>query len=340
MQKQRRQEKYTMKDTHEGESILESRKNGFMCRTHNPHGNDGVLEKTGEQEGIAELKISSMDFRAAEFWDVTSEYWNDIVTVNPHWAWDTFYCKVIPDEELNVLVIGVTNGVFLNLLKEFKPRTWTCGIDLSFKMLKHAQKVEKKVVCCQGNVLPFKDKSFHVVLSDYFLSILPEDILGETIKEVNRVLGQNGLFIARELRHKGHMTVWVLLSLISGVLCAASLLILPFLSLFTVPLLVLALLVYDPVDHKMGKSAAVSKFALHILRFVIRKKRIPSRKEIGDLFYLSKKYLNIFSDSEMDQLFSDSSLLVKRETTLLSWGFSLVGVKNEQKNHIENQGNQ
>ncbi len=330
-----------MKDTYEGESILESRKNGFMCKVHKPHGgNHCTFEKTGEQQGTAESKMPAMDSRAAEFWDLTSEYWNDIATVNPHWAWNTFYCKVIPDEELNVLVIGVTNGVFLNLLKEFKPRTWTCGIDLSFKMLKHAQKVEKKVVCCQGNVLPFKDKSFHVVLSDYFLSILPEDILGETIKEVERVLGQHGLFIARELRHKGHMAVWALLSLISGVLFAASVLMLPFLILFTLPLLVLALLVYDPVHHKMGKSAAVSKFALHLLRFVIRKKRIPSLKEIGDLYYLSNKYLHIFSDSEVDQLFSDSSLLIKRETTLLSWGFSLVGVKNEQKNHTENQGNQ
>ncbi|MBU7046215.1 MAG: class I SAM-dependent methyltransferase [Theionarchaea archaeon] len=316
-----------MKDTYKGESILESRKNGFLCNVLTPHGSEGTTEKTGEQ--TAEFKISSMNSRAAKFWDLTSEYWNDIATVNPHWAWDTFYCKVIPDEELNILVIGVTNGVFLNLLKEFKPRAWTCGIDLSFKMLKHAQKVEKKVVCCQGNVLPFKDKSFHVVLSDYFLSILPEDILGETIKEVDRVLGQHGLFIARELRHKGHMAVWVILSLISGVLCAVSVLVLPFLILFTVPLLVLALLGYDPVHHKMGKSAAFSKFALHLLRFVIRKKRIPSLKQIGDLYYLSKKYLHIFSDSEVDQLFSDSSLLIKKETTLLSWGFSLVGVKNE-----------
>ena len=328
-----------MKDTYKGESILESRKKGFWCNVLKPHGNKDAPEKTGEQEETKESKTLSVDFRAAEFWDLTSEYWNDIATVNPHWAWDTFYDKVIPDEELNVLVIGVTNGVFLNLLKEFKPKAWTCGIDLSFKMLKHAQKVEKKVVCCQGNVLPFKDKSFHVVLSDYFLSILPEDILGETIKEVERVLGQDGLFIARELRHKGHVAVWALLSSISGASFAISVMLLPFLILFTLPLLVLALLVYDPVHHKMGKSAAVLKFALHLLRFVIKKRRIPSIKEIGDIYHLSKKYLHIFSDSELDQLFSDSSLLIKKETTPLSWGFSLVGMKNEQENQSENQKN-
>jgi ubiquinone/menaquinone biosynthesis C-methylase UbiE len=248
------EEVHNIKDAYEGACILESWKNGQpMCSIHGSHGgNQCTPEKMGEhKQGTAESKTPSMNFRAAEFWDLTSEYWNDIATVNPQWAWDTFYYKVIPDEELNVLVIGVTNGVFLNLLKEFKPKTWTCGIDLSFKMLKHAQKVEKKVVCCQGNVLPFKDERFDVVLSDYFLSILPEDILEETIKEVERVLGQNGLFIARELRHKGHMAVWALLSLFTGVLFVTSVFVLPFLSFFTLPLFVLALLVYDPVNHKM-----------------------------------------------------------------------------------------
>lgn len=265
-----------------------------------------------------------------EYWEVAAKYWNDVVTVTPYWAWSTFYCERIPDEQLDILVMGVANGAFLLLLKEFKHKIWTCGIDFSFGMLKHAQKVEKKIVRCGGNVLPFKDESFDVILSDYFLTVIPEEILKETVKEMERVLKSDGLLLAKELRHRGHFVVWALASLFLGALLVISVVVFPVLSVFVFFLFVLAFLVYDPVNHKMGRSSAVSKFGLHVSTFVLKKRTFPTLKEMGELYFLSNKYLHIFTDREMDQLFSGSSFRIHDETTFLSWSFSLTGVKKKR----------
>lgn len=262
-----------------------------------------------------------------KYWDIAAKYWRDIATVNPSWAWNTYYAGKIPDEQLDVLVLGVTDGSFLDLLKKFRLKTWVCGIDFSLGMLKNAQRVEKKMVCCRGDFLPFKDNSFDIVLSDYFLSVLPEESLQMTIKEVERVLNQNGSFIAKELRHRGHCLGWLAAVVVVGGLSVATTFVVPFFALLFWLLLVLTLLGYDPIHHKMGRSAALFKFFMHILKIAIRRKRIPSLTELGDLYYLSKKYLHIFTDREMDTLFSDSSLTVESDVHVLSWNFSLVGVK-------------
>lgn len=263
----------------------------------------------------------------AEYWELAAKYWNDVVTITPHWAWSNFYSKKIPDKEQDILVMGAANGAFLLLLREFKPKVWTCGIDFSFGMLRHAQKVEKKIVCCNGNVLPFKNGSFDVVLSDYFLTVIPEEILEETVKEMERVLKSGGLLIAKELRHKGHLVVWAHASVLLGILSVISVLAFPPLSVFTFFLFILALLVYDPANHRMGRSSALSKLGLHFFKFIVRRRGIPSLKEMGELYHLSKKYLHIFTDREMDQLFLDSTFKIHEETAFLSWNFSLVGVK-------------
>ncbi len=266
-----------------------------------------------------------------EYWDIASKYWKDIATVNPYWAWNTFFSKVIPDEHLDILVLGVTNGAFLHLLKTFRPKSWVCGIDLSFRMIRNVQEVEEKLVCCRGNSLPFKEGKFDIVLSDYFLSIIGEDTLRETIKEVERVLRPKGIFIGKELRHRGHVALWAAFTAATGLSSVGAAFFSPLLSLVLFILCVLALLVYNPVTRKMGKSSALAKLALHILKFMMKKKRIPTLKEISELYFLSRKYLHIFSDREMGQAFAGSSLQVDAEAAPLSWSFSVVGVKKTGK---------
>ena len=272
--------------------------------------------------------VSSMlQKRDAHYWDIASKYWSDIATVNPHWAWSTFYCERISDKPLDILVVGVTHGAFLKLLRKFRPQAWVCGIDLSFNMLKEAQKAEKKVVCCRGNALPFRDEEFDIVLSDYFLSVIPENILEETVHEMGRVLKKDGVLIAKELRHRGHIVLWALSLGGTGILFTVSAFVVPWLAVIFGPLWVLTLFAYNPVKHTPGKTAAVFKWVLHVLKFAKRRKRLPTGKEMSDLYYLSQKYLHIFTDGEVDRAFENSPLTMDREVTLLSWSFSLEGVK-------------
>lgn len=263
----------------------------------------------------------------AEYWDTASKYWKDVVTVNPHWAWNTFYCKNIPDNPVNILVVGVTDGTFLKLIREFRPKAWVCGVDFSFSMLVFAQEVEKKVVCCQGSHLPFKSETFDIVLSDYFLSVIRKDVLEGAVKEIERVLTHDGVLLAKELRHQGHMAVWAVLSSLIGLAALASLTLIPALALLTFPLCGLMLFMYNPVTHRMGRSAPLLKFLVHLSKFIIKRKRLPTVTEIKELYYLSKKYLNIFTEKEIDHLFLNSFLTIDPGVTLLSWNFSLTGVK-------------
>lgn len=261
------------------------------------------------------------------YWDSASKYWKDIATVNPYWAWERFYRKSIPHEQLDILVVGVTNGAFLKLLKEFRPHAWVCGIDISFGMLTSAQSVEKKVVCCRGNALPFKNEKFDIVLSDYFLSVIREDALEDTVEEFGRVLKKDGLLIAKELRHRGHATLWAASTAAMGILCAAFAFVSPVLSVGFGVLCGVFFFAYNPVRHAMGRSAAAAKLVLHVFKFVRRRKRIPTAAEIGELYFLSEKYLHIFTDRDMDTLFSNSSFAVTVEKSCVSWNFSIVGVK-------------
>jgi ubiquinone/menaquinone biosynthesis C-methylase UbiE len=263
----------------------------------------------------------------AEYWDIAAQYWKDITTVNPYWAWKSFYTHHIPRGDLDILVLGVTHGAFLKLLTTHRPQALVCGIDISVKMLMHARKVEEKSVCCQGDELPFKDRSFDVVLSDYFLSVLRQDTLEKTVDEVERVLRPNGVFIAKELRHRGHWVLWAAASCVVGVLCAVTAVFFPVLSVLLGALLVLALLTYNPVTCRIGKSAFLFKWMLHVFRFTMKRREIPTLKEMKDICFLSKKHLHIFTDEELDRIFQDTLLDISVETAWYSWNFSIVGEK-------------
>ncbi len=258
------------------------------------------------------------------YWDIASKYWKDVVTVNPTWAWDSFYAHHIPDSALTILVLGVTNGAFLKLIKTFLPHAHIYAIDFSFEMITHVKSIEKKIICCRGNHLPFKDGQFDIILSDYFLSVLHRDVLESVLKEIHRCLGENGLFIAKELRHQGHMAAWILSLVLVGIAALVCGWFNPVASLPLVPIWVLMLLAYDPFHKKMGRTAAVIKFFIHYFKFILKRKHIPNRKESKELYFLSKKYLNIFSDSTLHYFLKSASLHNTVNSTLLSWNFSLV----------------
>lgn len=265
-----------------------------------------------------------------EYWDVASKYWKDITTVDPYWAWESYYSDKVPDTPMNILVLGVTDGSFLALLKEFRSKAWVCGIDLSFGMLKHAQSINSNVVSCRGDSLPFKNKTYDLVLSDYFLSVIQNDVK-KTVKEIERVLKPNGLLVAKELRHRGHAVWWAVISLICGTLCVGAAFVHWGLSVFFGGLCVTALFMYNPVTHTMGKTAAHIKLVLHLFRFITRKKKIPTITEIKDVYFLSKKYLHIFTEKELESILYDTSLEVDLEMTPTSWNFSIIAVKKNGK---------
>ncbi|MBU7014119.1 MAG: class I SAM-dependent methyltransferase [Theionarchaea archaeon] len=261
------------------------------------------------------------------YWEVASKYWRDIATVNPKWAWDSYYSNLIPDETSRILVMGVTNGSFMELIKRFKPHAWVCGIDLSPGMLKMAISTGNEVICCRGDCLPFEDGSFDIVLSDYFLSVIQEDVLDQTVREIDRVLKKGGSFIAKELRDRGHLVLWSASSLACGLLGVSALVVYPPVSWVFFTLSGLALLTYNPAAHTMGKSARIAKFLLHLMRFVLRRKKIPVLTEMRDIFFISEKYLHIFTDKELYGAFEPYSLEIRTEVTAFSWNFSVIGVK-------------
>lgn len=261
------------------------------------------------------------------YWDVASKYWKDVVTVNPYWGWESFYSLHIPDTELTVLVLGVTNGAFLELIKKYKPCSQIYAIDFSFKMLKNVQEIERKIICCRGDHLPLKEGSIDIILSDYFLSVLKPDILESVMREIDRCLRKDGIFIAKELRHRGHMAVWMTSLVIMGCSSAILAFFCPGLSLMFFGLSIPLWFIYDPIHKEMGKTSSFFKFFIHVFKFIQNRRKIPTSKEICELYFLSKKHLNIFPDEIIYSLFKKTSLEIVLNISLLSWNFSIRGKK-------------
>jgi hypothetical protein len=127
------------------------------------------------------------------------------------------------------------------------------------------------------------------------------------------------------------MAAWVLslvLVAVSSLICAwyNPVCAIPFIGLF-----LLSVPLYNPLNKKMGKTSAVLKFSIHFLKFIMKRKKIPNRREIHELYFLSKKYLNIFSDEVLHALFKETSLqCVCTSSGIISWNFSIIGKKNRK----------
>jgi len=76
------------------------------------------------------------------------------------------------------------------------------GVDSSMKMLSIAQKRAclASLVCADADHLPFKDRSFDVVVSVTLLQNVPEPVV--TMKEIARVLKPGGIAIVTSLKRK------------------------------------------------------------------------------------------------------------------------------------------
>ena len=87
----------------------------------------------------------------------------------------------------NVLDIGCSSGGALGALESFRPEIDIFGIDISFTAAKNGFSLDRNIVCGSAINLPYKDKTFDLVVSsDCLEHLAPEDI-DRMIKEVARV---------------------------------------------------------------------------------------------------------------------------------------------------------
>lgn len=140
-----------------------------------------------EKTAISLLKKVKKDYaKIAEEFDQTRKT-----------KWEEFdnFLKYIKDKN-TVTDIGCGNGRFYEFLKQHK-KTKYIGIDNNKKLLEKAKK-EKNAKFIKGDLLkiPLKKESVNVVLEIASLHHIPSKELREkAVKEVNRVLKKNGIFI-------------------------------------------------------------------------------------------------------------------------------------------------
>lgn len=87
----------------------------------------------------------------------------------------------------NVLDIGCSSGGGLGAIQAFRSDVKIFGIDISFIAARNGYSLDRNIVCGSAINLPFKDKSFDLVVSsDCLEHIAPEDI-DNMVEEIARV---------------------------------------------------------------------------------------------------------------------------------------------------------
>ncbi len=96
--------------------------------------------------------------------------------------------------ERPVLDFGCGDGFYAQLIYP-KNQKIDIGLDRQIPDLKEAKKrgIYKKIVNYDGNTIPFKDNYFASVMSNCVLEHIPN--INYSVKEINRVLKPNGLFV-------------------------------------------------------------------------------------------------------------------------------------------------
>ena len=108
--------------------------------------------------------------------------------------------KYLSKRVARILDLGCGTGMFL---EELAGRNEiVIGVDSSMKMLDIARKRASgaSLVCADADHLPFKDRSFDVVVSVTLLQNVPEPVV--TMKEIARVLKPGGISIVTSLKRK------------------------------------------------------------------------------------------------------------------------------------------
>ncbi len=101
-------------------------------------------------------------------------------------------------------ILEVALGTGLNFVEILKrnPSGWVEGIDISVKMLERAHKrisrtgsENYRLNRCDCHHLPFEDKTFDVLMSQYLFDILPVDDFFPILSEFKRVLKDGGRIV-------------------------------------------------------------------------------------------------------------------------------------------------
>jgi ubiquinone/menaquinone biosynthesis C-methylase UbiE len=97
---------------------------------------------------------------------------------------------VLPDRFGSILDLGC--GIGQTLIDcELKPGTFACGVDIEAEVLAFGQKLTPHLhfVCAQGERLPFRDRSFEVVISRVSLPYME---IPRALQEIARVVTPGG----------------------------------------------------------------------------------------------------------------------------------------------------
>jgi ubiquinone/menaquinone biosynthesis C-methylase UbiE len=101
-------------------------------------------------------------------------------------------------------ILEVALGTGLNFVEILKrnPSGWVGGIDISVKMLQRARKRISKTGCgnyrlylCDCRHLPFEDKTFDILMTQYLFDILPVNDFFPILLEFKRVLKGGGRIV-------------------------------------------------------------------------------------------------------------------------------------------------
>lgn len=114
---------------------------------------------------------------------------------------------------MNILDAGTGTGKILKRIAKLNPDGFNAGIDLSPDMLKIARKNLQKTGAdfelSEASVyeLPFPDRKFDLIFTNYVLDLLPEEDFEKILNEFKRVLKTQGtLFLSTMTFGRNHIT--------------------------------------------------------------------------------------------------------------------------------------
>jgi demethylmenaquinone methyltransferase/2-methoxy-6-polyprenyl-1,4-benzoquinol methylase len=117
----------------------------------------------------------------------------------------------------HVLDVGIGPGsYFSQIARAAGPTAIVCGVDLSLKMVRRAQRRLRRsgartthVIGADALTLPFGDERFDTVLSSYLLDLMPLEAIAAALSEFLRVLKPSGRAVFVNLtRVSGDRATW------------------------------------------------------------------------------------------------------------------------------------